>query len=125
MKKNLAYYRRLPYTRRCQLSCEEGSIYWHAWVEELPGCEVDSQTKAGAFADLDEVFEDYLAAKLEWGSTIPEPTRWPEFNRVRKHSKTAQGEVRLLDSPVLPGPDSSNREAEEAPRTDETMMVPA
>lgn len=79
MTKDVAFYRGLPYTRRCSPFVEEAKLLWHAWIEELPGCEVDADEKAAAFADLQEVFEDYIQTKLEWGSPIPEPARWPNF----------------------------------------------
>ena len=81
MKRDLTHYRSLPYTRRCQLMVEGHDRYWHAWIVELPGCEVDGPSKAEAYVSLGEVFEDYVSTKLEWGSVIPEPSRWPDYGK--------------------------------------------
>lgn len=82
-QKNLSYYQALPYTRRCRLDVEDGDRYWLAWIERLAGCKVDGASKAEAFRKLDEIFDDYIAAKLERGSPIPEPKRWAEGKRRR------------------------------------------
>ena len=76
MPRDLKHYQALPYTRRCQLEVEDGNRYWHAWIEELPGCEIDGASKAEAYGNLEEVFADYIKAKLEWDSPIPEPEKW-------------------------------------------------
>ena len=110
--KNLTYYRRLPYARRCKLFIEDGQRYWHAWIEELPGCEVDSVTKVGAYLALTEVFEDYIKAKLEWQSVIPEPTRWPKL-QTRSRAKRSKAILKVVKAPELPRPDVSNQEAKE------------
>jgi predicted RNase H-like HicB family nuclease len=100
-KKTLNDYRRLPYSRRCQLIVEEGERFWHAWIEELPGCEIDGQTKAGAYLALSEVFDDYVSTKLEWGSAIPEPERWPKLHKARRSKKT-KATVEVVRTPAPP-----------------------
>ncbi|HEX9728695.1 MAG TPA: hypothetical protein VGA37_09335 [Gemmatimonadales bacterium] len=89
MKKNFEFYRGLPYTRRCQLIVEAERTYWHAWIEELSGCEVDGASKAEAYASLQELFEDYIHAKLEWRSDIPEPSRWPDYGTTASNFQEA------------------------------------
>lgn len=79
--KKLSYYRTLPYTRRCRLDLEDGERYWLAWIEELAGCKVEGATKAEAFRKLDETFDDYIVAKLDRKSPIPEPQRWTTGKR--------------------------------------------
>ena len=73
MAKDLNYYRSLRYARRCQLFMEEGTRYWLAWIEELPGCKVEGSSKEEAYKNLSELFDDYIGSKLEWDSEIPEP----------------------------------------------------
>ena len=64
MTKNLQRYRALPYTRRVRLHVENGEKYWVARVDELPGCRIDAPTREEAFLYLDEVFENYIGARL-------------------------------------------------------------
>ena len=92
MAKDLQYYRALPYTRRIRLVIEDGEKYWIAWVDELSGCKIDAPTKEEAFAFLDDVFDDYIAAKLEWKSSIAEPQR---------SSATSRKAVKLKSPPKL------------------------
>ena len=73
MKRDLAYYRSLPYTRRSQFHVEGESRYWLAWIEELEGCVAEGSTEVEAFAVLEETFDDYIAAKREWNSIIKPP----------------------------------------------------
>lgn len=123
MRKGLTYYRALPYARRCQLFVDGADRYWHAWIDELPGCEIDGPTKAAAFAALEEVFEDYIKAKLEWRSIIPEPSRWPKLSKAaaRKHRSAT---VRLIKPAAPPSPGTSNQRVLDLERTAETL-VPA
>ena len=71
--KDLHYYRALPYTRRGEPAVEPGGRYWLAWIEELPGCKTDGASEVEAMQHLDELFDEYITAKLAWGSDIPEP----------------------------------------------------
>jgi predicted RNase H-like HicB family nuclease len=74
--KDLHFYRALPYTRRCEPAVEPaGDRYWLAWIEELPGCKTDGASEAEAMQHLDDLFDEYITAKLDWGSDIPEPRR--------------------------------------------------
>jgi len=122
MQRNLRYYRGLPYMRRARLCHEQDQFFWHAWIEELPGCEVDSSSKASAFAALDEVFEDYVLAKLEWGSVIPEPARWPHFNVLsRASAKGSSVEQTIIQSPKAPS--GTKNELESREESDTTMVT--
>lgn len=85
--KDLGYFRALPYTRRVELEEEEGKAYYVASILELPGCFAVAPMRAEAVAQLKSVFDQYIEAKLEWGSPIPEPehvrvhpsrTTWPD-----------------------------------------------
>ena len=100
--KDLRYYRALPYTRRAQPVLEDETTYWLARVAELPGCEVEGATKHEAFANLGEAFEDYIAGKLEWGSPIPEPTRWSQVGPARPvRRQIVEFEVRRIEPPTI------------------------
>jgi predicted HicB family RNase H-like nuclease len=46
---------------------------WTARVEELPGCEARERTADGAARAISKAMEDWLAAALEKGATVPEP----------------------------------------------------
>jgi len=73
-EKSLQYFRSLPYTRKSEFFLEpKGKAYWLASIEELPGCKTDGATLAEAVLNLDSLFDDYIEAKLGWGSRIPEP----------------------------------------------------
>lgn len=50
---------------------------WTARVEELPGCEARDETADGAARAISQVMEDWVAAALEKGATVPEPRRAP------------------------------------------------
>ena len=50
---------------------------WTARVEELPGCEARGDTADGAARAISKVMEDWIAAALEKGATVPEPRRTP------------------------------------------------
>lgn len=79
MKRTLDYYRALPYSRRAEgIHDDNGSPYWIAWIEELPGCKTDGATYWEAMLNLDSAFDDYIRAMMEFGSRIPVPN---EHNR--------------------------------------------
>ncbi len=94
MSKDLSYYQLQPYTRRCQLFMEEGTRYWLAWIEELPGCKVEGSSKEEAYKNLGELFDDYITSKLEWGTKIPAPGR-PE-KRTTFPAKKLKPEPRVV-----------------------------
>lgn len=74
MKRKLDYYKALPYSRRAEgIRDDDGSPYWIAWIEELPGCKTDGTTYWEAMLNLDSAFDDYIMAMLEFGSRIPVP----------------------------------------------------
>lgn len=95
MAKDLKYYRSLRYTRRCQLFMEEGTRYWLAWIEELPGCKVEGSSKEEAYKNLGELFDDYVTSKVERGSApIPEPEH-------RESRRTFPAQKRALEPKVV------------------------
>ncbi len=76
MKKDLTYYQGLGYRRRIQLVTEdEGVPFWVATFEELPGCLSDGETRSEAILHLNEAFDEFITAHLEWRKPIPEPDR--------------------------------------------------
>jgi predicted HicB family RNase H-like nuclease len=53
---------------------------WTARVEELPGCEARAETADGAARAISKAMEDWLAAALEKGATVPEPRATPSHS---------------------------------------------
>jgi predicted RNase H-like HicB family nuclease len=51
------------------------SPYFVAEYRELPGCFTVGNSRSEALANLKDVFDEWIEAKLEWGSAIPEPER--------------------------------------------------
>lgn len=77
MKRDLKYYRALPYARAVERLDEEGQRYFVARIPDLPGCLATGKSSVEALAYLKEAFDEYISAKLEWGTPIPEPSRLP------------------------------------------------
>ena len=100
MNKNLAYYRRLPYPRRCQLRVEDGERYWLVWAEGLPGCKTQGDTKDEAYLHLQELFDDYITALLESGSEIPEPERTGIVLSKAKIAKLPKPDIQRITQPA-------------------------
>jgi predicted RNase H-like HicB family nuclease len=76
--KDLAYYRRLPYTRTVEIREEpRGSAVFLAQIAEIPFIRIHGSSREEALVRLAETFEDCISALLEAGEEIPEPTRWP------------------------------------------------
>jgi predicted RNase H-like HicB family nuclease len=101
MKRDLAYYRSLPYARRSQFHVEGKCRYWLAWIEELGGCVAEGSTEVEAFAVLEETFDDYIAAKREWNSIIPAPDK-PPLVDATPESPTADEVVKIVYLPPPP-----------------------
>ncbi len=77
-KKTLQDYRRLPYTLRTDLVKDsDGSEYWTAEYLELRGCKTDGTSEAEAVANVQELFDEYITARMERGNEIPGPTPSP------------------------------------------------
>ncbi len=89
MAKDLQYYQGLPYTRRCQLIVDDDARYCLAWIDELPGCKVEGQTKPEAYRNLGELFEDYINTKLEWKDDEPRRFQRAEPGRTRSRRRQA------------------------------------
>lgn len=97
--KDISYYRKLPYTRRARLVEDDGEAYFVAFVEELPALEIDAPTREEAFLRLDEMFDDYVRAQIEWGDDIPEPAPWPGTAGLPHEPKVRIGyAIELLES---------------------------
>lgn len=82
MKKDLTYYRGLPYTLRTTRSVdpEDGQMYYYAAYEELPVRGVH-EDRLLAIKLAKELFDSYVEAQLAWGEPVPEP----ESRRSPKH----------------------------------------
>lgn len=77
--KDLAYYRRLPYTFRAEPVTEEsGEFYWVARCEQIPEVHGSGETEAEAYKWARLCFDDYVTAMLKWADKIPEPELWTE-----------------------------------------------
>ena len=80
MKKNLNYYKGLPYNFVVQyVNDKDGDYYW-ASVFELNGCHSHGETRAAAMDNLMEAFEGYIEVKLEHGDPVPEPVTDDDFS---------------------------------------------
>jgi predicted RNase H-like HicB family nuclease len=53
---------------------------WTARVEELPGCEARAETADRAARAISKAMEDWVAAALEKGTTVPEPRSTPSHS---------------------------------------------
>lgn len=95
MKKNLDYYRSLPYTLKLDRFEEEedGEIYFCAYFEQLPHVKGVHPDRLMAIKLAKELFDSYVEAQLAWGEEIPEPSA-PRSRKVGGLYK-----LRALDSP--------------------------
>lgn len=76
---DLRFYRQLPWTRRIRPRKDsDGSVYWIAWIEEMPALRIDGETRERALSKLDECFDDFVEAHLENDDYLPMPDRWPQ-----------------------------------------------
>lgn len=74
--KTLREYKLSPYTLHTELVREsDGSEYWTAEYLELRGCKTDGSEEAEAVAKVQELFDEYIVARLESGTEIPEPAQ--------------------------------------------------
>lgn len=77
-RRDVDFYRKLPYTRRVEPRQEGGKKYWLAWIAELPSIEIHGDSREEALARLDEIFGDCIEVMVQEGDEIPEPRRWPD-----------------------------------------------
>ena len=116
VRKNLAYYRALPYTRRMEHKEDEGewASYWVANLNELPGCFATGKTRSEAIYNLNGIFDDYIEGLIELGDVIPEPAH-PIIAQARQISEqTPQDQVDIYE--VIKEPIISPRPRREAVR---------
>lgn len=74
MKKNLDYYKSLPYSLHLNMVEEEdGDRYFIAEYIELRGCKEDGSTEAEAIFNLQDLFDEYITIFLKAEIPIPEP----------------------------------------------------
>lgn len=101
-QKTVADYKALPYTRKVDLIREDsGEEYFVARIVELTGVEADGSTPFEARYRLEQAFEDYLEAMLEWGEEIPQPDNWPQdYDTERVWTPAADSGVSAEDQPV-------------------------
>lgn len=94
MKKDLNYYKNLPYKLVIQKDPHGG---FFAEVEELDGCMTQGETYDEAYNNLLEAMEGWLEVAIERNISIPEPEIETEYSgrftvRIPKslHKKLAQ-----------------------------------
>jgi len=90
VKKNLEYYKKLPYHIILEPWDDGGGVYWVARVAELPHCLIHGDTPEEAIKEIEEVKRDWIKSNLERGLKIPEPVS-------RKYS----GQISLRIPPSL------------------------
>jgi predicted RNase H-like HicB family nuclease len=64
-------YLRLPYTRALVPDADSGTFAAH--IVEFPGCVAQGDTPAEAYAELESVAREWIAAAKEQDHAIPEP----------------------------------------------------
>lgn len=80
MKKDLSYYRSLPWTVIIKHMNDESGEYYYAHVLELDGCQSHGDTPDQAFQNLREAMEGWFEVRLENGDPIPEPVGDDDFS---------------------------------------------
>jgi len=82
MKKDLAYYAKLPYTIILEKREDQGT-YWVARIAELPHCMIHGDTAEQALKEIEEVKIEWLESNLEDGISIPEPAEHKYSGMIR------------------------------------------
>lgn len=75
MKRNLAYYHALPYTKVVEREEKEQEAYFVVRIEELPGCIATGRTRPEALLNIKQAFDEFIEAHLDWGNRLAEPAR--------------------------------------------------
>ena len=73
MKKNVAKYMKLPYTRMIREMNDESGHYFYGTILELDGCQSTGDTIEELNESLTEAMECYIEVKLDNNLPIPEP----------------------------------------------------
>jgi predicted RNase H-like HicB family nuclease len=73
MKKDIAYYRNLPWTYTVETTQEAGELLYIVYVNELPGIATDAPTLEQAMKEIKEIMEIVFEIRLEHNEAIPEP----------------------------------------------------
>lgn len=90
IRKDLAYYVKLPYNIIVE-PWDDGEVpYWVARVVELPHCLIHGNSPVEAVKEIEEVKRDWIKSNLERGLKIPEPI-----------SHKYSGQIRLRIPPAL------------------------
>jgi predicted RNase H-like HicB family nuclease len=75
MTNDLAYYRLLPYEREWLMRDDGTQKYFVVRLKDLPAIAGDGASSDEAVEDLRVAFDEFVAAWLEAGRPIPEPSR--------------------------------------------------
>ena len=100
MKKDLAYYRSLPYTLRVTRFVEEedGETYFCASYDQIPHVKGVHEERLLAVRLAKELFDAYIEAQLAWGQDIPVPDS-PRFRKpggqfkMKRHDVASRSEA--------------------------------
>ncbi len=71
MEKNLEYYLGLEYTMVIRHVMEDTGNYYYGKYVELEGCQSTADTIEELIKNLEEVKQDHIEIKLEFGDPIP------------------------------------------------------
>ena len=77
---DVEYYKNLRYPVQLTRHADEQEEYWLAEVLDLPGCMSDGATPNEAMESLEDAKELWIAAHLEDGYEVPEPTDAREYS---------------------------------------------
>jgi len=88
MEKNLEYYLGLEYTMVIRHVMEDTGNYYYGKYVELEGCQSTADTIEELIKNLEEVKQDHIEIKLEFGDPIPEPRELPSGNIMLRMPKT-------------------------------------
>lgn len=82
MKKTLSYFQQLPYKIITQPVSDEGDTYWIAEYPDLRGCKTEGETEIEAITNVQELFDEYIEARLEVDDDIPVPSQIKEEPKI-------------------------------------------
>ena len=99
MKRNIAYYRALPYTKVVEREGKGQEAYFVVRIKELPGCIATGRTRPEALLNIKEAFDEFIEAHLDWGNWLAEPARQGR-RKVRISGWTVQDQAEASGPPV-------------------------
>lgn len=113
MTKDLAYYRLLPYEREWLMREEGAQKYFVVRLKDLPVIAGDGASSDEAVEDLRVAFDEFVAAWIEAGRPIPEPSRAFTIPAAPEQRPAKQWPA-VLSSPERPNEETASNWAERA-----------